>query len=148
MIVAAPSGAIAGGQLGYAIGRRAGPTLFDRRDGRLFRRSQLDATTAYFARYGRSTILIARFVPFVRTVVSPAAGAARVPISVFASYNALGGLVWAVVVAGAGYLLGGLIPIERYGLVVTIGIAAVSLIPLILHLRAMKRHRRPNSSKG
>jgi membrane-associated protein len=139
VIVAAAAGAIAGGQLGFLLGRRAGPALFERRDGRVFRRSHLLRTRAYFERFGRSTILIARFVPFVRTFASPAAGAAGMPAVSFTAYNALGGVAWALAVATLGYLLAGVVSIDRYALVVTICIAAVSLVPLVLHLRAVRR---------
>ncbi len=139
VIAAAACGAILGGQVGYLIGRRAGPKLFDRPDGRIFRRSQLERTTSYFARFGKSTILIARFVPFVRTLSSPAAGAGGMSLQTFTAYNVAGGLAWAITVASLGYVLGGLISIDRYALFVTVGIAAVSLIPLGLHVREIRR---------
>ncbi len=138
VVGAAACGAIAGGELGFAIGRRAGPPLFERPDGRVFRRSQLERTSAYFDRFGRSTILLARFVPFVRTMVSPAAGAAGMPAATFSAYNVLGGIAWAIAVAGLGYVLGGFVAIDRYALWVTAGIATLSLIPLIIHLRALR----------
>src|SRR5438128_2681281 len=79
-------GAALGGQLGYALGRRTGTALHDRPDGRIYRRAYLDRTHEYFERYGTETILIARFVPFVRTLSSPAAGIAEMPIRRFTAY--------------------------------------------------------------
>jgi membrane-associated protein len=138
VVVAAALGAIAGGQLGYLIGRRAGPALFARPDGLLFRRSRLERTREYFRRFGVNAIVIGRFVPFVRTLVSPAAGVGEMPVHRFVVFNALGGALWAAVIASVGYLIGGLIPIDRYALVVTLGIAMLSLIPLALEIRAVR----------
>ena len=138
VIAAAGFGAIAGGQLGYLLGRRAGPRLFARPDGVLFSRSRLDRTREYFRRYGVNAIVIGRFVPFLRTLVSPAAGVGGMPARQFVPFNALGGAIWAVAIAAIGYAIGGLISVDRYALLLTIGIAAVSLIPLALEIRAIR----------
>jgi membrane-associated protein len=139
VITAAATGAVAGGQMGFLLGRRVGPRLFDRPDGVVFRRRQLERTREYFRRFGKRAIVIGRFVPFVRTLVSPAAGVSDMPATTFARFNLLGGVAWAVIVTTIGYIVGGLVSIDRYALFVTVGIAAVSLVPLILEIRAMRR---------
>lgn len=141
VILAAGIGAIAGGQMGYLIGRRAGPALFARPDGRFFTRARLERTREYFRRFGSRAVLICRFVPFVRTLVSPAAGVGEMPARTFIPLNVIGGIVWATAVAAIGYAIGGLVSIDRYALLVTAGIAAISLVPLVLELRAMRRDR-------
>jgi membrane-associated protein len=127
VILMAALGAALGGQLGYLLGRRTGAALHARPDGRIYRRSQLERTHAYFERYGAQTIVVARFVPFVRTLSSPVAGAAEMPGARFAAYNVAGAAIWAVVVATAGYVLGGLLDVERHALPITLGIVLVSV---------------------
>lgn len=138
VIAAAGCGAIAGGQLGYLLGRRAGPRIFARPDGILFKRSRLDRTREYFRRFGANAIVIGRFVPFLRTLVSPAAGVSGMPPRRFVAFNTAGGAIWAVAIATVGYLIGGVISVDRYALLVTVGIAGVSLVPLVLEIRAIR----------
>jgi membrane-associated protein len=132
-------GAALGGQLGYVIGRRTGDALQNRPDGRIYRRAYLERTHEYFERYGPETVLIARFVPFVRTLASPAAGIAEMPVRRFTVYNVAGAAVWAVVVASAGYVLGGILDVDRHALPITLGILVVSAIPGAIEF---VRHRR------
>lgn len=128
VIVMAGLGAALGGQLGYVLGRRTGEALHERPDGRIYRRAHLERTHAYFERYGAETVLIARFVPFVRTLASPVAGVAEMPLRRFALYNVAGAGAWAVIVATIGYLLGGVVDVEHNALVVTLGILAGSVL--------------------
>ena len=128
VVLCAGTGAALGGQLGYLIGRRTGDALHDRPDGRIYRRAYLEHTHDYFARYGAETILIARFVPIVRTLSSPVAGIAEMPVRRFTIYNVAGAAVWAIVVASIGYVIGGVLDVERHVLLVTLGILAGSLI--------------------
>jgi membrane-associated protein len=100
--------AFAGDQLAYATGRTAGPALFNKPDSRLFRRAYIDRTYAYFDKYGGRTIIIARFVPFVRTYAPVAAGIGRMPYRHFVSFNLMGALLW-----GVGVTLLGNIPLVR-----------------------------------
>lgn|SRR5262249_10434362 len=146
VIAAAGCGAIAGGQLGYLLGRRAGPRLFARPDGVLFSRSRLERTREYFRRFGVNAVVIGRFVPFLRTLVSPAAGVGGMPARQFATFNVLGGAIWAVGIATIGYAIGGLISVDRYALLVTVGIAGVSLIPLVLEIRAIRAQDRSGAA--
>ncbi|HEX3323865.1 MAG TPA: VTT domain-containing protein [Solirubrobacterales bacterium] len=133
VIAAAALGAVVGGQVGYLLGRLMGAPLLERPDGRVFKRRQLERTHQYFARFGARTIVIARFVPFVRTLASPVAGIAMMPAKTFSMFNLLGGILWAVTVSLTGYALGGLLDVNRNALAITLGILALSLLPLLLH---------------
>jgi membrane-associated protein len=139
VMIFAATGAAVGGQLGYVLGRRAGTALQERPDGRIYKRAYLARTHAYFDRYGAETVFIARFVPFVRTLASPVAGLAEMPVRRFTAYNAAGAALWAVVVATIGYLLGGVLDVDRHALVITLGILAASCVPGVIEIA---RHRR------
>jgi membrane-associated protein len=127
VILCAAGGAALGGQLGYLLGRRTGVALHERPDGRIFRRRHLERTHDYFDHYGAETVLIARFVPFVRTLASPVAGVAEMDARRFTAYNVAGAAIWAVTVATVGYALGGVLDVQRHVLPVTLGILAGSI---------------------
>ncbi|EYB68568.1 dedA protein [Deinococcus phoenicis] len=133
-------GAIIGDSTGYLIGRRYGPTVFKRQNSRFFRPEYVERTQAFFGRYGGLALILARFVPVVRTVAPTMAGVGRMPYLRFLSYSVAGGLLWGVGVPLLGYWLGGLIPhLDRYILLV-VGVAVVlSLIPVGLELRKASR---------
>jgi membrane-associated protein len=133
VIAAAALGAVAGGEVGYLLGRLMGAPLLERPDGRIFKRRHLERTRRYFARFGARTIVIARFVPFVRTLASPVAGIAMMPARTFTMFNLLGGIAWAVAVSLTGYALGGLLDVNGHALEITLGVLALSLLPLLLH---------------
>src|SRR5438270_12454035 len=96
VLVGCSVAAIAGAQTGYFIGARAGPALFRRPESRLFKREYVDKAEHYFERFGGRTIVIARFIPIVRTFANPVAGVSRMSSRQFAVYNAGGGLLWVV----------------------------------------------------
>ncbi len=104
--------AFAGTQTGYWIGRKVGPRLFSRPDSRIFKQSHVDATYAYFDKYGGRTLVVAQFMPFVRTYASVAAGVGRMPYRHFVKFNGIGVVLWAGGVTWLGYLLGN-IPFVR-----------------------------------
>jgi membrane-associated protein len=131
VIYAAAAGAAIGGQAGYLVGRVVGASLLERPDGRIYRRRHLTRTRDYFRRFGSRTVLVARFVPFVRTLASPAAGIGAMPLQTFTAFNLLGAAVWAVTVALSGYLLGGLLDVAHHAFLITLGILAASLLPLV-----------------
>lgn len=109
-VLAAAVGAIAGAQVGYLIGRAVRPPLFERPDRRRLL-AGAERSREFFARYGHGrAIVLARFVPLVRTLLNPVAGALRVPARTFTLWNIVGGLVWTVGVTVAGYALGSSIP--------------------------------------
>jgi len=104
--VVCPLAAIAGNLVGYEIGRRVGPAVFDRPDSRLFRPEYVTRAHAFFERFGWPTIFVARFVPIVRTVAPVMAGVSRMPYPRFNVASVLGGVVWTEGVLGSGYWLG------------------------------------------
>ncbi|MFI7005325.1 DedA family protein [Streptomyces sp. NPDC050145] len=140
LLAAAVLGALAGAQCGYLIGRRAGGSLLARSRSRRLHDGARRAEEL-LARYGHAkAIVLARFVPVVRTVLNPLAGALEVPVRVFTLWQAVGGVVWSVGLTLAGYALGSSIPdVDRYLLPIVALIVVVSLLPLAAELlRARK----------
>ncbi|MGH9269141.1 MAG: DedA family protein, partial [Acidimicrobiales bacterium] len=135
--------AVAGDQVGYLFGRKAGPALFRRPDSRFFKRSNVGRAQAFFDRHGPKTIVLARFVPIVRTFAPILAGVGRMNYRTFVTFNVVGGLLWGVGVTLLGYLLGEAIgeDIDRYLLPIIGVIILVSLVPVLLELRRSRRHR-------
>jgi membrane-associated protein len=137
LIVFPSIAAIAGDQLGYIIGRRAGAALRQRYS--RFNK-HLDRAHAFYEKYGAKTIVIARFVPIVRTFVPAVAGAARMNYRRFVTYNIVGGLLWVWGMTLAGYSVGRAIPnIKDYLHVVIVIVVALSLLPAVLEWR---KHRK------
>lgn len=143
--------AVLGDQLGYLIGHRLGPSVFQRKQAGLISKSSLDRTNSFFARYGARTVTIARFVPVVRTVAPVAAGTGRMHYRRFLIYNVVGGALWAVLLILAGYFLGQ-IPgvadfVSQYIDIILIGIVVLSLASLGLNLlRQRKAQRDPGEA--
>ena len=136
--------AIIGDAVGYWIGRRAGRPLFDRPDSRFFKRKHLLRTQAFYERHGGKTIVLARFVPIIRTFAPVVAGVAEMPYRRFAAFNIFGGIGWVVSMTCVGYFLGSMIPgIDRHIEVLALVIIAISLIPLGIEY---VRHRRSGES--
>jgi membrane-associated protein len=123
--------AIAGDSVGYAIGYRAGPHIFTRENSRWFNRSHLVRTREFYERHGGKTIVLARFIPIIRTFAPVVAGVGRMEYRRFLAYNVLGGVGWVAGLTWTGYLLGQAIPdVGRY-IHLVIGIVVVlSVIPI------------------
>lgn len=126
--------AFLGDQIGYMIGHAAGPKIFNRPDSRFFKREYIDKTHAFFERYGGRAIVLARFVPFVRTYIPVAAGVGRMRWIDFARYNVIGALVWGVGVTLLGYWLGSFAVVRDNLEVAIILIVFVSLIPMFVEI--------------
>jgi len=133
--------AIAGNLTGYWIGYRAGPTLFSKPDSRLFRQEYVDKTHAFFDKYGSRAIVLARFVPIVRTFITAMAGVGRMDLRTYALYSSLGGLLWASGVTLAGYYLGNIPFIKDHIELILIGIVALSIIPIGIETFRHRRER-------
>ena len=134
--------AVAGDQVGYVFGQRVGPALFRRPDSRLFKQEYVERAQEFFARHGAKTIVLARFVPIVRTFAPILAGVGRMPYRTFLSFNVIGGFLWAIGVTLLGFWLGNLIPdIDRYLLPIIVLIIALSFLPMAIEWR--KRRRAP-----
>jgi membrane-associated protein len=131
--------AVTGNLTGYWIGYRAGPPLFNRPDSRLFRQEYVDKTHHFFDRYGARAIVLARFVPIVRTFITAMAGVGRMDLRTYALYSTIGGVLWATGVTLMGYFLG-TIPFVKDNIeLILIGIVAVSIVPITIEAL---RHRR------
>jgi len=131
--------AFLGDQTAYWIGRRVGPRLFNRPDSRFFKQSHIDQTNAYFEKYGGRTIVIARFIPFVRTYSAVSAGVGRMRYSHFAAYDAVGALLWAVGVTLLGYALGNITFIKNNIEALLVLVVLVSVLPVGIELWRKRR---------
>lgn len=135
--------AIIGDSVGYAIGRRLGPALFTREKSRLFNPKHVERTRLFYERYGAKTIVIARFVPIVRTFAPVVAGVGMMNYRRFLTYNVVGGIGWVVSMTWAGYLLGRAIPgINRHIHIVVIVVIILSVLPIVFEV-VKERRRRP-----
>jgi membrane-associated protein len=132
--------AVAGDQVGFLIGRRAGPALFRRPESRFFQKKNVERAEAYFAQHGPRTVVLARFIPIVRTFTPVVAGVGNMEYRTFVTYNVVGGFLWGVGVTVLGYVLGESIPdIDRYLLPAVLVIVTVSFVPVALELLKMRR---------
>ena len=123
---------IAGDQSGYFLGRRTGPSIFSRKDSRVFKQEYVTRTQAFYAKHGGKTLIYAKFVPVVRTFAPFMAGVGRMSYSRFVSFNVFGGLGWVLSMTLAGYFLGGVPFVRRNFEKVVIGIVVVSVLPLLI----------------
>ncbi len=137
--------AIAGDQVGYMIGNRFGPALFNRSRSRFFDPANVDKAHAFFEKHGSKTIVLARFVPIVRTFVPTVAGVSKMHYRTFASFNIIGGVLWAVGLTTLGYLLGKIDFIKHNIEFAAIIIVGISVLPLILQFL---KHRRSAANPG
>jgi membrane-associated protein len=134
--------AVVGDSVGYAIGWRAGPRLFTRPKSLLFNPKHIDRTRAFYARHGAKTIVIARFVPIVRTFAPVVAGVGQMEYRKFVFYNVAGGVAWVTSMTWAGYLLGQAIPnIADHLHVVVVIVIVLSLVPIVVELVRERRRR-------
>jgi membrane-associated protein len=140
ILLAAAAGALLGAQTGYLIGRTAGPPVLDRPE-RIRLRRAVSQARDYLERYGETkAVVIARFIPFVRTVINPVAGVVNMPQRQFVTAQVAGGLAWAIGVSLAGYALGSRIPsIDKYLLPIVAVVVVISLIPIALEIRRARQ---------
>ena len=127
--------AVAGDSVGYAFGYRVGRGLFNREDSRVFKRKHLERAEAFFDKHGGKAIVLARFLPIVRTCTPIGAGMGRMHYPRFLAFNVLGGFLWAVGVTMAGYFLGSMIPdVDRYLIPIVLFIILISIAPSAIHV--------------
>ena len=138
--------AIIGDTVGYAIGASTGPKIFTRENSLFFHKKHLTTTKEFYDRYGGITIIIARFMPIVRTFAPLVAGVGGMQYSRFALYNVMGGVGWVVSMTSIGYILGRTIPdIDKYIQVVIALVIGLSLLPgIITFVRSSRRARKPS----
>ena len=140
--------AVIGDQVGYTIGQQVGPRLFRRPDSRIFKQEYVDRTKEFFEKHGPKTIVIARFVPIVRTFAPMLAGVGEMSRRTFLAYNIVGAFLWAVGLTMLGYVLGDAIgeDIDKYLLPIIAVIILVSLIPPFIEWRKARRQHRAGLS--
>ena len=141
--------AIVGDQIGYWIGRSAGAALYKREDSFFFRRSHLQRAHDFYEKYGGRAVILARFVPIVRTFCPPVAGAARMPYARYLSFDIFGGMFWVGAMILGGYTLGRSVPnIGKYIHVVIAVVVLVSVLPAVIGiLKSSKAPASPGSAK-
>lgn len=145
LLIGAPIATIVGSQLGHYIGHRFGRPLFNRPEGHFFNQRHVQATEKWLKKYGPGrAIVLARYVPFVRTLINPLCGIVRVPASTFFLWNVIGGILWSDGVILLGYLLGEKLKgsIDSYLLPVITVIIILSLLPLALEIMREIRTKR------
>jgi membrane-associated protein len=145
--------AVTGDQVGYMFGARVGPSLCRRPDSKIFKQEYVEKARAYFERHGSKTIVLARFVPIVRTFAPILAGVGDMQYRTFLTFNVMGGFLWAVGVTSLGYVLGESVPeIDKYLLPVIALIVALSVLPVAIEIlrsrRATSRHGGEGGSPG
>jgi membrane-associated protein len=139
-LILLPIAAVAGNLVGYWIGRKAGPSLYNRPDSRFFKKKHVERAHEFFERNGGKTIILARFVPIVRTFATVVAGVARMDFRKFAIYSLIGGILWTVGVTLLGYWLGQIQVVRDHIELFIVGILVLSFVPVAVEaLRARRR---------
>src|SRR5262245_26265760 len=131
--------AFVGDQVGYWFGKKVGPALFDRPKSRFFNPGNVMRAHLFFERYGPKTIVLARFVPIVRTFAPIVAGVGSMRYRTFLTYNVIGGLLWGVGVTTLGYFLGSTKVVKDNIEIAIVVVVAISLLPMLIEVL---RHRR------
>jgi membrane-associated protein len=138
--------AVIGDSVGYTFGRKLGPRLFKKPDARLFKQEYIQQAQKFYEKHGGKTIIIARFVPIVRTFAPVVAGASEMEYKRFLTFNVIGGLLWAAGVTYAGFLLGGVfeqigIEIDTVLLPIIAIIILISVLPPVIHILKDRKNR-------
>lgn len=142
LVIITFTAAVLGDNFGYAFGKKVGVKIFKREDSLLFHKDHLRKAQVYYERYGGKTIILARFIPIVRTFAPILAGIGEMRYSQFFLYNFVGGAVWGLGMPLLGYFLGNAIPnIDRYLIPIILFIIFVSIIPPFWHFLKEKHHR-------
>lgn len=134
--------AFVGNVCGYWIGAKAGPALFSKPNSKLFKKEYVDKTHEFFEKYGARAIVMARFVPIVRTFITAMAGVGRMDAKKFFTYSAIGGVLWATGVTVLGYFLGEIPFVEKNIEAMLILIVLLSVIPIIIEVVKARREKK------
>jgi len=141
--------AIAGDQLGYFIGWRAGASLYNRQDSRFFKKRHLEEAHGFYEQYGGKTVILARFVPIIRTFCPPVAGAARMPYRKYFLYDVAGGFLWVWGMVLLGYTLGRTVPhVEKRIHYIIAAVIVASFLPAALHAWNRRKRNASRSENG
>jgi len=140
--------AIIGDNVGYEIGKRLGPRLFRKKDGVIFRKEYIDKAEQFYEKHGSKTMLLAHYVPIVRSFAPVTAGASKMNRKQFVIYDAIGDISWGTLVTLFGYFVGSKVPgIDKYIEPLLLGIIAIFLIPTIYHILSDPKIRSAISAK-
>jgi membrane-associated protein len=137
--------AIAGDQLGYFIGRKAGPAVFKRPNSRFFSQKNADRAQQFFVKHGAKAVIFAHYVPILRTFVPVAAGVGKMQYSYYLRNNLIGAISWGIIVPLIGFFLGQIPFVRENVVLVTVTLVAISLIPVVLEV--IKARRKNSGSK-
>jgi len=135
--------AFVGNMVGYGIGYKVGPAVFHRPDAKFLKPEYIERSTHFFEKYGKITVVLARFVPVVRTVATVMAGASKMDVKIYTLYSFIGGVAWCTIVTVGGFYLGKIDFVrDNVDLLVILAVVAVvlaSAVPALLHWRARRR---------
>ena len=143
--------AFLGGESGYLIGRKAGPRIFERKESGLFSIENVRRTNGFFERFGGLAVIVARFVPIVRTFAPVAAGVGKMDARKYSLYNAIGAVIWGAGLTYAGFLLGYIPPVKdfvvKYIDIILLAAVTITLIPTIFHyVQSMLKARKKRNA--
>jgi membrane-associated protein len=141
--------AVLGDNVGYTFGKKVGPKIFNKEESLFFSKKNLIKAAEFYKKYGAITIVLARFMPFVRTFAPIVAGVGQMEYRIFFTYNILGGLLWTVLLTCLGYFLGSIIPdVDKYLLPIILIIILASVLPTAIHLiKAKLKNKKINLIK-
>jgi membrane-associated protein len=143
MLVVAVTAAL-GSETSFAIGRRLGPRLF-KPDARIFKTRYRDQAHVFFDKYGPGSLVLARFVPIVRTYISPVVGATDMKKRVFTLWNVIGAVLWSVVLCLAGFFLGKIPAVADHIEIIAVAIVLVSVLPVVISVLIRRLRRSPDT---
>jgi membrane-associated protein len=145
--------AFLGGEVGHLIGRKAGPRIFERKETGLFSRENVDRTNAFFTRFGGFAIIVACFVPVIRTFAPVAAGVGHMSYRRYGLFNLIGAFLWAIIITVGGYLLGYIPPVAHFVThyidLILVAALLVAVVPTAYHyVQAVRKTRKANSTSA
>jgi membrane-associated protein len=147
LFVLLAAAAVLGDTVNYMIGAYLGPKVFER-NSRIFKKEYLDRTNAFYEKYGGKTIILARFVPIVRTFAPFVAGVGKMNYSRFITFNLIGGVAWVAIFTFLGYLFGNIPFVKNNFEIVTIGIVLISVLPMVVEYLRSRRRPKPATIQG
>ena len=142
LIAVMSAAAILGDTVNYWIGAKIGPRAFKKEDARFLKKKYLDETHDFYEKYGKATIILARFVPIIRTFAPFVAGIGEMTYTHFLVYNVVGGVAWVSIFLVAGYFFGGISVVKNNFTLVIIAIVIISVLPMVIKALSERRKRR------